>query len=61
VLASKAAIEVGADTLARAGVSDVVRWPIVAEEIAMALAHSSPVTHFEDRPQRRPTIASSTR
>jgi Histidine kinase-, DNA gyrase B-, and HSP90-like ATPase len=54
VLASKAAIEIGADTLVRAGISDVVHWPIVAEEIAMALAHSSAPARFEDRPQRRP-------
>lgn len=57
VLASKAAIEIGADALVTAGISDVVRWPIVAEEIAMALAHSSAVTHFEDQPQRRPILA----
>jgi hypothetical protein len=59
VLASKAAIEIGADTLVRAGISDVVRWPIVAEEIALALAHSSPLT--EDRRQLRPTAAVPTR
>jgi signal transduction histidine kinase len=50
VLASKAAIEMGADTLVTAGISDVVRWPIVAEEIAMALAHGSALTRLEDRP-----------
>ena len=55
VLAAQAAIEIGADTLVRAGISDVVRWPIVAEEIAMALAHSSALTQLEDRPQRRRT------
>ena len=57
VLASKAAIEIGADTLVSAGISDVVRWPIVAEEIAMALARNSALTHLEDRPQRRPAVA----
>jgi signal transduction histidine kinase len=57
VLASKATIEVGADTLARAGISDVVRWPIVAEEIAMALAYRSAVTRVEGRLQRRPARA----
>jgi signal transduction histidine kinase len=57
VLASKAAIEIGADALVTAGISDVVRWPIVAEEIAMALAHSSAVTRFEDQLQPRPTVA----
>jgi DNA-binding NtrC family response regulator len=61
VLASKAAIEIGADTLVRAGICDVVRWPIVAEEIAMALAHCSAPTRFDDRPQRRPTVALPTR
>jgi signal transduction histidine kinase/FixJ family two-component response regulator len=57
VLASKAAIEIGADALVAAGISDVVRWPIVAEEIAMAFAHSSALTQIEGRPQRRPTLA----
>jgi signal transduction histidine kinase len=57
VLASKASIEIGADALVRAGISDVVRWPIVAEEIAMALAHSPAMERFEDRPQRQPTVA----
>ncbi|HVX74938.1 MAG TPA: two-component system VirA-like sensor kinase [Bradyrhizobium sp.] len=57
VLASKAAIEIGADTLVSAGISDVVRWPIVAEEIAMALARNSALTHLEDRPQRQPAVA----
>jgi hypothetical protein len=57
VLASKAAIEIGADTLVRAGSTDVVRWPTIAEEIAMALAHSSTPTQLDDRPQRRPTLA----
>jgi CheY-like chemotaxis protein len=61
VLASKSSIEISADTLVRAGISDVVRWPIVAEEIAMALAHSSPLTHPEDRQQRRPTAAGPAR
>jgi signal transduction histidine kinase len=55
VLASKAAIEIGADTLVTAGISDVVPWPIVAEEIAMALANSSAQTRLEDRLQRRHT------
>jgi signal transduction histidine kinase len=53
VLASKAAIEIGADTLVRAGISDVVRWPIVAEEIAMALDGSAP-TQADDRLRRQP-------
>jgi signal transduction histidine kinase len=61
VLASKAALEIGADTLVRAGISDVVRWPIIAEEIAIALAHNSALTRLEDRRQRRPIRALSTR
>jgi hypothetical protein len=60
VLASKAAIEIGADTLVRAGISDVVRWPIVAEEIAMALQGSA-LKQVEDRPRRRPMLASPAR
>ena len=52
VLASKAAIEIGADTLVAAGISDVVHWPIVAEEIAVALAHSSAPTRLEATPPR---------
>lgn len=41
VLATKAAIEIGADTLVAAGIFDVVRWPLVAEEIAITLANGS--------------------
>jgi signal transduction histidine kinase len=37
LLAAKAAIEIRADTLVAAGIFDVVHWPIVAEEIAIAL------------------------
>jgi hypothetical protein len=32
-------IEIDAETLANSGIFDVVRWPIRAEEIAVALAH----------------------
>jgi CheY-like chemotaxis protein len=39
VLATRSTGEIGADSLIAAGISDVVRWPIVAEEIATALAH----------------------
>jgi hypothetical protein len=53
VLASKAAIEIGADP---AGISDVVRWPIIAEELAMALAHSSALTRPEGRLRRQPAV-----
>jgi CheY-like chemotaxis protein len=55
VLASKVAIEIGADALVATGISDVVRWPIVAEEIAMALAHGSALTRPEANPQRNAT------
>ena len=41
VLATRAAIEIGADTLVGAGISDVVRWPIIAEEIAFALTYGA--------------------
>jgi signal transduction histidine kinase/CheY-like chemotaxis protein len=39
VLATRATEEIGTDTLIAAGISDLVRWPILAEEIAAALAH----------------------
>jgi signal transduction histidine kinase len=41
ILAINSAIEIGADTLMEAGISDVVRWPVVAEEITIALAQNS--------------------
>jgi CheY-like chemotaxis protein len=41
MLAARSTEEIGADVLIAAGISDVVRWPIVAEEIATALAHRS--------------------
>jgi DNA-binding NtrC family response regulator len=41
VIAINSAIEISADTLMTAGISDVVRWPIVAEEIAITLAQNS--------------------
>jgi AmiR/NasT family two-component response regulator len=53
VLATATAIEIGADTLVSAGISDVVRWPIMAEEIAMALAEGS-ASKAETRPLRQP-------
>ena len=59
VLATRAAIEIGADTLVRAGISDVVRWPIVAEEIAFALTYGAAVRKVDLRaqPQMRPAIS----
>jgi signal transduction histidine kinase len=39
VLATPSADEIGADALMTAGVADVVRWPIIAAEMAAALEH----------------------
>lgn len=47
VLATKTAFEIGADALLGAGISDVVRWPIVAEEIAVVLSQISRVGRRE--------------
>jgi len=58
VLATKTAEEIGADTLVAAGISDVVRWPIVAEEIATALAHGLSLRQTQ---RRRAPAASSMR
>ena len=41
VLGTRSTEEIGADTLVAAGISDVVRWPVVAEEIAATLARRS--------------------
>ena len=59
VLATATAIEIGADTLVSAGISDVVRWPIVAEEIAIALAEGSAVEKTDIRLPQRTNLASS--
>lgn len=59
VLASKAAIEIGADTLVTAGIFDVVRWPIVTEEIAIALARGAALARLGDQSQRRPALAAA--
>jgi CheY-like chemotaxis protein len=61
VLATKAAIEIGADTLVNAGISDVVRWPLVAEEAAIALAHSVALGAEQASPRRRPALAAQGR
>lgn len=47
VLATRTAFEIGADALLGAGISDVVRWPIVAEEIAVVLSQISRVGRRE--------------
>ena len=51
--------QLGADTLVAAGISDVVRWPIIAEEIATALAHGLMLR--ETRRRRAPASSSSKR
>ncbi|HEX3631598.1 MAG TPA: ATP-binding protein, partial [Casimicrobiaceae bacterium] len=56
VLATKTTEEIGADTLVAAGISDVVRWPIVADEIAAALAHGM---LLREGPRRPVPVASS--
>src|SRR5262249_53912028 len=57
VLATRATEEIGADVLIAAGISDLVRWPIVAEEIAAALAHGLALR--ETWQLRAPTVSSS--
>jgi signal transduction histidine kinase len=52
VLATKSTEEIGADALVGAGIADVVRWPIVAEEIAAALNHCSEMKQLEARAPR---------
>jgi signal transduction histidine kinase/ActR/RegA family two-component response regulator len=47
VLATKSTEQIGADTLVAAGIADVVRWPMVAEEIAAALNHCSELKKLE--------------
>jgi DNA-binding NtrC family response regulator len=61
VMATRSMEGIGADNLIGAGISDVVRWPIVAEEIAAALAHRS--APRESLARRVPMLAaaSSTR
>jgi signal transduction histidine kinase len=57
LLATRSTEEIGADTLVAAGISDVVRWPIVAEEVATALAHG--LASRETQQRRAPTLAVS--
>lgn len=40
ILAVNTALEISPDALLAAGISDVIHWPIAAEEIAVTLAHS---------------------
>jgi signal transduction histidine kinase len=57
VLATQSTEEIGIDTLVAAGISDVVRWPLVAEEIATALVRGAALR--ETRRRRAPGIAAS--
>jgi len=52
VLATKAMIEIDAETLANSGIFDVVRWPIRAEGVAIALAHGISQNNAGARPSR---------
>jgi nitrogen-specific signal transduction histidine kinase/CheY-like chemotaxis protein len=54
LFATDGAIEIDADTLVAAGISDVVRWPI-----AMALAHSRAKTSLETLTSRPRALATS--
>jgi signal transduction histidine kinase len=56
VLATRTTEEIDADTLVAAGISDVVHWPIIAEEITAALAHGLALR--EKRQRRTPAISS---
>jgi signal transduction histidine kinase len=59
VLATTTVIEIGADTLVSAGISDVVRWPIVAEEIAIALADGAAIKRADRPPPRQASATTS--
>jgi signal transduction histidine kinase/CheY-like chemotaxis protein len=58
VLATRVAFEIGADTLLAAGIADVIRWPIVAEEVASTLSQSA--TSGAPRGSARPQFKSLT-
>ena len=59
VFATRVAFEIGADALLAAGISDVVRWPIVAEEIAVVLSQISRVGEpgVSSRPRSQAALA----
>ena len=61
MLAARSTEAIGADILIAAGVSDVVRWPIVAEEIATALAHRSGPQEASARRVPAIVVSSATR
>jgi DNA-binding NtrC family response regulator len=55
VLATKSTEEIGADGLVTAGITDVVRWPMAAAEIAAALHHCSVLTNREPKAPSSPS------
>jgi signal transduction histidine kinase/FixJ family two-component response regulator len=59
VLATRSADEIRADALVTAGIADVVCWPIVAEEIATALAHGLALRDARRRRRAPALVASS--
>jgi signal transduction histidine kinase/CheY-like chemotaxis protein len=52
VLATKSTEEIAADALVNVGISDVVRWPIIAEEIAHVLVNGSALARRALPPRR---------
>jgi signal transduction histidine kinase len=58
VLATKTTEEIGADTLVAAGISDVVSWPIITEQIATVLTQG---LVLRDTQRRRAPLASSSK
>lgn len=51
VLAARAATEIGVERLVGAGISDVVRWPMMADEIATALVYGAAARKLETPPR----------
>lgn len=59
VLAARAATEIAVDRLVGAGISDIVRWPMMAEEIAAALVYGGAARKLETPSLRRVASATS--
>jgi hypothetical protein len=59
VLATRGAIEISPDKLVGAGIFDVVHWPMMAEEIAIALVYGAVAKKAETTTLRRATAATS--
>jgi signal transduction histidine kinase len=55
VLATKSTEEIGADSLVIAGITDVVRWPMIAAEIAAALDRCSAQSKLEAKAPSSPS------